>query len=399
MLCLNQFAWAITRLRAGVIACLLLCATGAAGTAAQPAVKVVRAPARCLAPDVVLDGKGVLHMVYGLDHHAYYIRSADNGATFSQPLKVDSSGLVETKMGERGPKMAVGSDGKIHVVWMDEWAPGVKTFVRYARSVDGGRSFEPLKTISAMSGIDGVTVAADGQGHVAAFWHVKAEPEPEVKAATWLHTARSSDHGATFGGSEKVVITNLSGLACSMCMMRARAGADGEVYLAFRSAQDSIRDFYVLKGRIQENRFNAVRVNEDNWVLDHCPMCGPELTFGPEGRSLCAFMARKKVYWAVSDPAMRGFRLHVGTPANETDEIYPTALANGEGEVLLVWQVGPMAVKGTATVKWARYGRDGTATGETGVIGNSFAGTKATAFVGTDGGFYIVTTAPETDAR
>jgi hypothetical protein len=80
------------------------------------------------------------------------------------PVKINSTGLVETKMGERGPKLAVGSDGGVHVVWVDEWAPGVQTFVRYSRSLDGGRSFEALKTLSAMSGVDGVTVTADGKG-------------------------------------------------------------------------------------------------------------------------------------------------------------------------------------------------------------------------------------------
>ena len=89
----------------------------------------------------------------------------------------------------------------------------------------------------------------------------------------------------------------------------------------------------------------------------------------------------------------------MATPAREEDEIYPTAVANRRGDVLLVWQVGPMAVKGTATVKWARYDKEGNPTGETGVIGKSFAGTKATAFVGTDDNFYIVTTASKTDMR
>jgi hypothetical protein len=63
---------------------------------------------------------------------------------------------MEPKMGERGPKLVVVNDGLIQVVWMDEWAPGVKTFLRYARSLDGGRSFEPLKAVSARSGIDAV---------------------------------------------------------------------------------------------------------------------------------------------------------------------------------------------------------------------------------------------------
>ena len=389
----------MTHLKLGAFGCLLgLWVAGPAGAMTPSSVKIVKAPAKCLAPEVVMDAKGVLHTVYGLEHQAYYARSTDNGGTFTPPAKVNSSGLVETKMGERGPKLAVGNDGIIHVVWMDEWAPRVKTFVRYSRSTDGGESFEALKAVSSMSGIDGVTVAADGQGKVAAFWHVIAEPKPEVKSATWLYTARSADRGVTFGTSEKIVITNLSGLACSMCMMRARAGADGTVYLAFRSAQESIRDFYVLQGRMGENRFGAVRVNEDNWKIDYCPMCGPELTFAENGQALCAFMTRKKVYWAVSEPGLAGFRLHVGTPANETDEIYPSALANRKGEVLLVWQVGPMATRGMATVKWARYDKDGKWTGETGVVGKSFAGTKATAFVGTDDNFYIVTTAQETDA-
>lgn len=383
-----------SRIAITAFCCLL---SSIAGTAAEPApkpiVNVVQAPANCLVPDVAMDANGLLHMVYGLEHHAYYVRSADNGATFTAPVKVNDSGRVETKMGERGPKLALGTEGVVHVVWMDEWAPGVKTYVRYSRSADGGKSFEPVRSLSSMSGIDGVTVAADGQGNVVSFWHVMAEPEPQVKSATWLFTARSSDNGATFQSDEKVAISNLSGLACSMCMMRARAGADGNVWLAFRSAENSIRDFYVLKGRIAENRFTAFRVNEDNWKIDFCPMCGPELTFAANGRSLCAFMSRDNVYWAIADSPESAFRLHVATPANEKDEIYPTAIANRKGRVLLVWQVGPMSTRGNAKVKWALYDTEGKSTGEMGDVGMSSAGTKATAFVGTDDDFYIVTTA------
>lgn len=377
---------------------ILLCASEAAGAATKPTVNVVPARAQCLVPDVIVDAQGVLHMVYGLEHHAYYVRSTDHGGTFTARVKVDSAGLVETKMGERGPKLAVGGDGTIHVVWMDEWAPGVKTFVRYSRSLDGGKSFEALKTLSSMSGVDGATLTADGQGNILAFWHVMAAPKPLVKEATWLHMTRSSNNGAAFGPTEKVTIINLSGLACAMCMMRARTGADGCVYLAFRSAESSIRDFYVLKGRPTENHFTALRVNEDNWNIDFCPMCGPELTFAPNGQSLCAFMTRNRVYWAISNADMSGYRLHVGTPTSEEDERYPSAVANRKGDMLLVWQVGPMAVKGTAIVKWARYDKDGQPTGEAGIAGESFAGTKATAFVGQDDNFYVVTTAHKTNA-
>jgi hypothetical protein len=95
---------------------------------------------------------------------------------------------------------------------------------------------------------------------------------------------------------------------------------------------------------------------------------------------------------------MTGYRLHVGTPTGEEDALYPSAVANRNRDVLFVWQMGPMAVKGTATVKWARYDQDGRPTGEAGMVGKSFAGTKATAFVGNDDNFYIVTTAQKTNA-
>jgi hypothetical protein len=301
---------------------------------------------------------------------------------------------VEFKMGERGPKLAVGRDGGIHVVWVDCWAPGVATFVRYARSRDEGRSFESLQTVSSMNGVDGVTMAADGAGHVLVFWHVAHPPQRDIPQATWLHVARSGDNGATFAADEHVQITNHSGLACSMCMMRARFGADGKVYLAFRSAERNIRDFYLLKGSPGENKFAATRVNEDDWELKTCPMCGPELTVAPGGRQLCAFMSRHKVYWSVSDDRVTGFTGHAATPANENDEIYPTAVANRHGEVLFVWQVGPMSTTGTATVKWACYTLDGRFTGRQGVVGTTTSGTKPTAFAGADGQFYIVTTAP-----
>ena len=126
-----------------------------------------------------------------------------------------------------------------------------------------------------------------------------------------------------------------------------------------------------------ENKFAAIRVNEDNWELKTCPMCGPELTVTPGGPQLCAFMSRHKVYWSVSDDRVTGFTGHAATPANENDEIYPTAIANRRGEVLFAWQVGPMSTTGTATVKWACYTLDGRFTGRAGSCRHDHLGHEA----------------------
>jgi hypothetical protein len=384
---------------------------------ALPEVRVLTLPEGALVPDVMMDGAGVLHMVYGLGDDAWYVRSADNGQIFSSPVKVNTVGKVTLTMGERGPKLALGQSvmltnartrvwgPSIHVVWADKWSPGVQVYPRYSRSLDGGRTFEPPRALASLSGIDGLTLAADSAGTVVAFFHqVTPGQQLEVPEAHRLYLARSTDNGATFGPEERLKIQGMDDLACSMCLMRARITADANVCLAYRVANDNIRDFFLLRSPKQENAFTPLRVNEDYWELKTCPMCGPELTLDPAGRMLCAFMSRHRVYWSALDDGR--FTLHVATPANENDEIYPAAFGDGKGHgapnaevrvgephVLLVWQVGPMAVGRTAIVKWALYRNDGTFTGKQGTLGVSTSGTKATAFLGADGAFYIVTTA------
>lgn len=353
-------------------------------------VNIIHAPMGSLVPDVIMDNKGILHMVYAANQNAYYVHSSDNGATFSSPVKVNSSGSVEYKMGERGPKISVGKDGIIHVAWMDHWSPGAQVYARYTRSTDGGKTFENLRAVSANPGVDGVSLAADGKDRVFVFWHTMRPSQTQIPQATWLHLVLSANNGVSFSADTNIIITNHNGLACSMCMTRARFGTDHNIYLAFRSAEDNVRDFYVLKGNGLGNNFTAIRVNNDNWNIDYCPMVGPELEAGKRGSQFCAFMSKKHVYWSVSDSKSTKFTQHVSTPQNEIDEIYPTAIGNKSSLVLFVWQVEKMSISGRAIVKWALYNVNGTYTGKQGIVGNTFAGTKATAFVGTDDNFYIV---------
>ncbi len=364
--------------------------TNAQNVETKNLVNIFQAPLGSLVPDVAMDSKGTLHFVYVKNQNAYYIRSTDNGTTFNSPVKVNSSGTVVFKMGERGPKLAVGEDGVIHVAWMDQWYAGVNVFTRYSRSLDGGKTFEPLKTISATPGVDGVSIAADGKKHVFIFWHTMVPMQSVVPQATWLHFAKSADNGVSFSVDTNVVVSNHSGLACSMCMTRARFGADGNVYLAFRSAESKIRDFYVLKGNPEGTNFSAIRVNNDNWTIDYCPMVGPELQISGDGSQLCAYMSNGHVYWSVSDKDVSAFSLHIATPTKEPNELYPTAIANKSGKVLFLWQVGPMSVTDSSTVKWALYNYDGTYAEQQGIVAKTFSGTKGTAFVGTDDNFYIV---------
>jgi hypothetical protein len=103
-----------------------------------------------------------------------------------------------------------------------------------------------------------------------------------------------------------------------------------------------------------------------------------------KGKVLVAWMSRQKAYWSVSDDGGAHFAKPVATPdRGRQEEKLPVAVANGKGEVLLVWKAG-------RDVRWALFTPDGKFTGERGTAGQLPGDNKPTAFVGADGGFYIV---------
>lgn len=368
------------------------------------AVSVLTLPAAALTPDAVFDAaSGRLHIVWGTASKEAMYAYADEGGTgpLCTPVQLNTGGVsVTTTMGERGPKIAQGKGGALVVVWADLWAPGERTLARSVRSSDGGTTWSrPVQvTPDAFFGTDGLSVAADtASGLVVVTYHVNTTTPTNASSATWLFSQSSVDQGATWAAPALFQPTNLPAVACSMCMTRARF-ANSTLHVAFRSAVANVRDFYVVSGRVG-SAFTAARVNDADWVVDYCPMNGPELSIAADagGAELVAFMTgdANNVFWSRTAPD-GSFSGPVGTPRRDDNERYATAVASADGtDVLMVWQVGPMAVSGTAVVKYACYeGATGTPTaGQGGTLGTSFAGTKATALLTAASSFLILTTA------
>ena len=356
----------------------------------------------CLVPDVALDDAGVLHCVYGTStKQALYQQSQDNGATWSRAYTLNDARNVTTTMGERGPKLAV-AGGAVYVIWMDLWYPSARTYARLAVSRDGGKTFSAPVAASDDYGIDGVTVAADSAGGVLVAWHWADATDHPVNAtsAAWLVTRASNDGGVTWAPSARAAFAPgglTAPVACSMCAMRLRArGAPGSFALAFRSAVDNVREHWIVNATLSSGAAWAAERTADSWALDSCPMNGPELSGAADGgdSEVIAFMSgdANRVFWS----SVRGDAVGppVGTPAGAaaSNERYPTAVALS-GAVLMVWNVGPMAVSGTAVVHWALYDAATGAITESGSLGTSFAGTKATVWARQGKGFFVMTTA------
>src|SRR5947209_4185134 len=116
---------------------ILILLTSVTAFAAQPQVRTVRVPEGGLQPQVAVDGKHVVHLIYlkGDPAHSdiFYIRSTDGGATWSTPIRVNSGEGSAIALGTvRGAQLALGKGGRVHVAWMgsdkaEPKAPGKAT--------------------------------------------------------------------------------------------------------------------------------------------------------------------------------------------------------------------------------------------------------------------------------
>jgi hypothetical protein len=145
---------------------------------AEPNVTTIRTPDGGIQPQVAVDDDGAVHLIYfkGDPAHGdvFYVRSIDDGKTFSPALRVNSQPGSAIAVGTiRGAHLAIGKGHRPHVAWngsgtAEPKGPGDANPMLYARLNDAGDAFEPQRNvISRYYGLDGGgSVAADREGNV-----------------------------------------------------------------------------------------------------------------------------------------------------------------------------------------------------------------------------------------
>src|SRR5262249_25527721 len=140
----------------------------------------------------------------------------------------------------RGAQLALGKDGRVHVVWNGGKGAARVTVdgkhvtpLLYTRLNEAGTGFEPERNLNPFAGLDGGgSVAADRQGNVYVVWHALS-PGGTNEAGRAIFVARSQDEGRTFQREQRA--TKSTG-ACGCCGVRAFADSSGAVYILYRGA-------------------------------------------------------------------------------------------------------------------------------------------------------------------
>jgi hypothetical protein len=381
---------------AGVTGMFLACAAHAAEIDHVRKVTLMRVPGGGIQPQVALDAAGTVHMIYykGDPGHGdlYYVRSRNGDATFSAPLRVNTTPETAVAAGNiRGAHIAIGRNGRVHVAWngshsLIPGAPYGKEPMLYARLNDAGTAFEPQRNLIQVAyGLDGGgSVAADATGNVYVVWHAPAPgTEGEGNRRVWM--ARSTDDGATFE-RERPVWDHPTG-ACGCCGLKAFADRSGALYVLYRSATEVVhRDIYLLISRDRGRTFEGTDISK--WNVGSCVMSSESFAETSLG-VLAAWETEKQAYYGRVDPASGRMSPPVGAPGTGVNRKFPTVAGNAEGETLFAWTEGMGWRKG-GSLAWQIYDKSGKPTAEQGKVDGVPVWSLVAAFSRRDGGFTVV---------
>ena len=258
---------------------------------------------KAAAPDVAVNAKGELAVLWvdrspqekaGADHDrhlavtdVYVSLSRDGGKTFEAPVKLNSTaGAVWGQQVSR-PRIVGTPNGTWHVSYAaNDIHPTLnKTLLttHYTRSVDGGRSFEAPRRLSAMTDQDMSGVIHGGFASAAAFGTMTAAPDGSVHVY-WIDTrlmkpdsdsgalygASSRDDGKTFTAERQLIDTSV----CPCCQLTAIANERSEILLGSRRVEkDSFRPATIMKLSSKSDApADRQAIGGAPWQIAGCPL-------------------------------------------------------------------------------------------------------------------------------
>ena len=391
--------------RKTVQAAILTICLSIAGSAAESNVRTLRLPQGGLQPQV-MQQNGVLHVIYfsgeSKQGDVLYIRSDDGGRSFSKPIRVNSqpgSGVATGTI--RGPQLAVGRDGQVHVSWngssiaqprgplnpdMPSDSPHNGLPMLYSRLGSNGRFSPQRNLMQATFGLDGgESIAADHAGNVYVTWHGKAPGANKGEAGRRVWLTKSSDDGETFR-EERPVFGDRTG-ACACCGMKLSVDSRGNLALLYRSAREvKHRDVYLLASSDNGETFQGRML--DPWQISACPMTSMSLVENQEGM-MAAWETAGQVLFTQIGSGRPKFEAPIAAPGLAGHRKHPRVAVNQRGETLVAWSV----VEGwgkSGTLHWQVFDAAGKAVGETAKVEDLPAWSFGTVSTLENGSFAVI---------
>jgi hypothetical protein len=305
------------------------------------------------------DAEGTIHLLYDSADGPQYVKSADNGKTFSAPIPVVDEGSRKTGLEFQGSDMAVGKGKRIHVaMFTNAWKlklPQEEWAFHYARLDSGAKAFSPVRNLNRKPS-EGYSLAADHEGNVSACW-----------LSDKLYANVSHDNGEKFAAHVEI---NPAYDPCNCCTTSAVYGADGRLAVLYREETNNERDMYLVLWDQARGQVSRTRISSTLWKIDACPMTYYAIGRAPGGY-VAVWPTRDQIYFTRLDSNGKPWPAgEIKTPGRSGHRTGMLALSGSNGSTLVAW-------KKDDQLGWQLFDAKGQPSGSPGSVksaGNGIAG-------------------------
>jgi hypothetical protein len=242
-----------------------------------------------LHPGLASDGHGRVALTFvtaatdsGFD--AWIAVSADTGASFGAPVRLNARAAAVAASAEDAPQAAFGPEGRMVVVWAERRAGSARAIdVMAAASGDGGASFSEPAVVNDDAGdaretrhrLPAVAFLTDGTAFAA--WTDERENRGDPAPGTTCVFAATSENGGLSWDDNRPITDR----ACPCCRIAVAVDDSDRVGVAYRSGAGNLRDpaLAVTFDRGESVALDTVLV-ADRWESPDCPGAGLALAAG-----------------------------------------------------------------------------------------------------------------------
>lgn len=249
-------------------------------------------------PQITVDSRYLVRLVYGEKGKIYYATSTDKGETFSKPIIVGE--VPEMHLGmTRGPQLASSKDYSI-VTAMDK-----KGNIHSFRLTHKTGKWEKVSNVNDVDGSapEGLmAVSADDKNNFYAVWlDLRGDRKNNICFASFTGSQWSKN---------KFVYKSPDEHVCECCKPSI-AVKGNSVAIMFRNWVKGSRDLYIISSTNKGQSFtDAQKLGNGTWPLKGCPMDGGGLTIDSNNNIHTAWQRDGVVY--IADPAKAEERIGEG---------------------------------------------------------------------------------------
>jgi hypothetical protein len=222
-------------------------------------------------PQISVDNKGIIRVVFGLKDEIYCATSNDEGMAFSKPVLVAKVPKMHLGM-SRGPQIA-SSAGFSIITAMDQSGT-----IHWFKLDHLSKEWKNMGTINDLKGSapEGLmNIAADKKNNFYAVWL-----DIRIGKSNQIYFSSLSGNAARWS-KNLLVYRSPDGVVCGCCKPNI-AVQGSEVAIMFRNWLNGSRDLYLTKSSDGGKSFtSAQKLGLGTWKLNGCPMDGGGIVIDP----------------------------------------------------------------------------------------------------------------------